>query len=103
MNSRANAETKNRSRNNPLRSPVINKVLPFHPPTLTFTHPSADTSMDLAPHINASLEIMAHDAEMMRGDGPTVFTCIKEGKVRSHHTLTHISLTLAIGHLIVGR
>ncbi len=30
--------------------------------------------------MNASLEVMDRDAKLMRGDGPTVFTSIKEGK-----------------------
>ncbi|EMD39711.1 hypothetical protein CERSUDRAFT_150373 [Gelatoporia subvermispora B] len=36
--------------------------------------------IDLAPHVNASLEVMDRDAKLMRGDGPTVFTSITEGK-----------------------
>ncbi|OCH91124.1 urease accessory protein UreG [Obba rivulosa] len=36
--------------------------------------------IDLAPYVNASLEVMDRDAKLMRGDGPTVFTSIKEGK-----------------------
>jgi urease accessory protein len=30
--------------------------------------------IDLAPHVGASLEVMARDAAKMRGDGPVVFT-----------------------------
>lgn len=30
--------------------------------------------------MNASLEVMDRDSKLMRGDGPTVFTSIKEGK-----------------------
>ena len=30
--------------------------------------------------MNASLEVMDRDAKLMRGDGPTVFTSVKEGK-----------------------
>jgi len=35
---------------------------------------------DLAPHVGASLEVMAHDARRQRGTRPFVFTCLKEGK-----------------------
>ncbi|PBL04132.1 urease accessory protein UreG [Armillaria gallica] len=34
---------------------------------------------DLAPYVGASLEVMQRDSKLMRGDGPTVFTSIKEG------------------------
>ena len=34
---------------------------------------------DLAPHVGASLEVMARDARTMRGDGPVVFTAITRG------------------------
>lgn len=34
---------------------------------------------DLAPMVNASLDIMAEDAKRMRGDRPFVFTCLKTG------------------------
>jgi urease accessory protein len=30
--------------------------------------------------VNASLEIMDRDSKLMRGDGPTVFCSVKEGK-----------------------
>ncbi|KAJ7505567.1 CobW/HypB/UreG, nucleotide-binding domain-containing protein [Mycena galericulata] len=33
---------------------------------------------DLAPHVNASLEVMDRDSKLMRGDGPTVFASVKE-------------------------
>jgi urease accessory protein len=32
---------------------------------------------DLAPHVNASLEVMDRDSKLMRGDGPTIFTSVK--------------------------
>jgi urease accessory protein len=35
--------------------------------------------IDLAPMVNASLDIMAVDAKRMRGDRPFVFTCLKDG------------------------
>jgi urease accessory protein len=35
---------------------------------------------DLAPHVGASLEIMARDAKKMRGDKPFVFTNMKSGE-----------------------
>lgn len=34
---------------------------------------------DLAPMVNASLDIMAEDAKRMRGERPFVFTCLKTG------------------------
>src|SRR6201988_2617744 len=34
---------------------------------------------DLAPHVGASLEVMARDAKLMRGDRPFVFTNLKSG------------------------
>ncbi|KAI0709672.1 urease accessory protein UreG [Cerioporus squamosus] len=36
--------------------------------------------VDLAPYVGASLEVMDRDAKLMRGDGPTVFTSVKQGK-----------------------
>ena len=33
---------------------------------------------DLAEHVGANLTVMDRDARLMRGDGPTVFACIKE-------------------------
>jgi len=36
--------------------------------------------IDLAPHVNASLEVMDRDSKLMRGDGPTVFASVKEKK-----------------------
>ena len=36
--------------------------------------------IDLAPHVGASLEVMAHDARAMRGDKPFVFANMKTGE-----------------------
>lgn len=36
--------------------------------------------IDIAEYVNASLEVMERDARMMRGDGPTVFTSVKQGQ-----------------------
>lgn len=36
--------------------------------------------IDLAPYVGASLEVMDRDSKKMRGDGPTVFTSVKENK-----------------------
>lgn len=36
--------------------------------------------IDLAPHVGASLEVMDRDSKLMRGDGPTIFTSVREGK-----------------------
>src|SRR5207344_2438335 len=35
--------------------------------------------VDLAPHVGASLEVMARDARRMRGDRPFIFTNLKDG------------------------
>jgi urease accessory protein len=35
--------------------------------------------IDLAPHVGASLEVMARDAKLMRGDRPFLFTNLKSG------------------------
>ncbi|KAF8349233.1 P-loop containing nucleoside triphosphate hydrolase protein [Amanita rubescens] len=36
--------------------------------------------IDLAPYVGASLEIMDRDSKLMRGDGPTLFTSVREDK-----------------------
>jgi urease accessory protein len=36
--------------------------------------------IDLAPHVGASLEVMARDAKLMRGERPFVFTNLKSGE-----------------------
>ena len=36
--------------------------------------------IDLAPHVGASLDVMARDARLMRGDRPFVFTNLKSGE-----------------------
>jgi urease accessory protein len=36
--------------------------------------------IDLAPHVGASLEVMAHDAARMRGERPFVFTNLRAGQ-----------------------
>jgi urease accessory protein len=36
--------------------------------------------IDLAPHVGASLDVMARDARRMRGDAPFVFTNLKTGE-----------------------
>ena len=35
---------------------------------------------DLAPYVGASLDVMARDAKIMRGDGPTLFTSVKKNE-----------------------
>ncbi|CAK5270220.1 unnamed protein product [Mycena citricolor] len=35
--------------------------------------------IDLAPYVGASLEVMDRDSKLMRGDGPTLFTSVKQG------------------------
>ncbi|KAJ3505287.1 hypothetical protein NLJ89_g7496 [Agrocybe chaxingu] len=39
-----------------------------------------DVSIDLAPYVGASLEVMDRDSKLMRGDGPTIFTSVKDQK-----------------------
>jgi len=36
--------------------------------------------IDLAPYVGASLEVMERDSKLMRGDGPTLFTSVKQGQ-----------------------
>jgi len=36
--------------------------------------------IDIAQYVNASLEIMDRDSKLKRGDGPTIFCSVKEGK-----------------------
>ncbi|KAI9990001.1 hypothetical protein PInf_020307 [Phytophthora infestans] len=36
--------------------------------------------IDLAPHVGADLDVMDRDAKLMRGEGPTVFSQINQGK-----------------------
>ncbi|KAL4095176.1 hypothetical protein PRIC1_008554 [Phytophthora ramorum] len=36
--------------------------------------------IDLAPHVDADLDVMDRDAKLMRGEGPTVFSQINKGK-----------------------
>ncbi|PPQ67989.1 hypothetical protein CVT25_000469 [Psilocybe cyanescens] len=36
--------------------------------------------IDLAPYVGASLGVMDRDAKLMRGDGPTVFTSVRQNK-----------------------
>ena len=35
--------------------------------------------IDLAPLVGASLQVMERDSKTMRGDGPTLFTSVKDG------------------------
>ncbi|KAJ3746841.1 CobW/HypB/UreG, nucleotide-binding domain-containing protein [Lentinula detonsa] len=35
---------------------------------------------DLAPYVGASLEVMDRDSKLMRGEGPTIFTSVKQDK-----------------------
>ena len=36
--------------------------------------------IDLAPYVGASLKVMDRDSRLMRGDGPTIFTSVREDK-----------------------
>jgi urease accessory protein len=38
------------------------------------------SKIDIAQYVNASLEVMDRDSKLMRGDGPTIFSSVKEGK-----------------------
>lgn len=55
---------------------MINKVSDI---TLPVCLGSIAPQIDIAPLVSASLAVMDRDAKLMRGDGPTVFTSIKEG------------------------
>jgi urease accessory protein len=61
---------------------VINKVWDM----LVCTIPSRliescrSLQIDIAQYVNASLEVMNRDSKLMRGDGPTIFCSVKEGK-----------------------
>lgn len=57
---------------------VVNKVntsAHFH-----FQYRDVIYQIDLAPYVGASLEVMDRDSKLMRGNGPTIFTSIKEQK-----------------------
>lgn len=57
------------------------------PPPPGFPHAfnaSLPVQIDLAPHVGASLDVMERDSKAMRGDGPTVFTSVREGKGVEH-------------------
>ena len=49
-------------------------------PAITRSDILVINKVDLAPHVGASLEVMARDAKQMRGDGPFVFTCLRDRK-----------------------
>jgi urease accessory protein len=55
--------------------------------------------IDLAPHVGASLEVMARDASLMRGDRPFVFTNLKTG-VGLEKVVTWIRTDLLYEHPI---
>jgi urease accessory protein len=42
--------------------------------------PHCSLQIDIAQYVNASLEVMDRDSKLMRGDGPTIFCSVKEGK-----------------------
>jgi len=48
-------------------------------PGITHSDLLVINKIDIAPLVSASLAIMDRDAKIMRGDGPTIFTSIKEG------------------------
>lgn len=47
---------------------------------LTAVHLPTRSQIDLAPYVGASLEVMQRDSKIMRGDGPTLFTSVKQGQ-----------------------
>ena len=49
-------------------------------PAITRSDILVINKVDLAPHVGASLEVMARDAKRMRGDGPFVFACLRDRK-----------------------
>lgn len=42
-----------------------------------FTNLTVEFKIDIAQYVGASLDVMRRDSKLMRGDGPTVFTSIK--------------------------
>jgi len=48
-------------------------------PGITHSDLLVINKIDIAPLVSASLPVMDRDAKIMRGDGPTIFTSIKEG------------------------
>lgn len=56
---------------------VVNKVSNNHR-ELNSRHLTSH-QIDLAPHVGASLDVMAQDSKLMRGDGPTLFTSVRQG------------------------
>lgn len=59
---------------------VINKASFSMVQCGTFVNEDPLAQIDLAPHVNASLEVMDRDSKIMRGNGPTIFTSVKEKK-----------------------
>ncbi len=49
-------------------------------PAITRSDLLVVNKIDLAPHVGASLDVMARDAARMRGAGPTVFASLKSGQ-----------------------
>jgi urease accessory protein len=49
-------------------------------PGITQSHLLIINKTDLAPHVGASLDVMAHDAKRMRGERPFVFSNLKSGE-----------------------
>src|SRR6267142_2443862 len=49
-------------------------------PGITYSDILVINKTDLAPHVGASLEVMKHDSEMMRGSKPFLFTNCKTGE-----------------------
>ncbi|MEJ6399143.1 urease accessory protein UreG [Yoonia sp. 208BN28-4] len=49
-------------------------------PAITKSDVLVINKVDLAPHVGASLDVMARDASRMRGDKPFVFTSLRSGK-----------------------
>ena len=60
---------------------MINKVIftLYGDPSYTISV-AVPAQIDIAQYVNASLEIMDRDSKLMRGDGPTIFCSVKEGK-----------------------
>jgi len=48
-------------------------------PGITHSDLLVINKIDIASLVSASLSIMQRDAKLMRGDGPTIFTSIKQG------------------------
>jgi urease accessory protein len=59
-------------------------------PAITKSDVLVINKTDLAPHVGASLDVMARDAARMRGDRPVVFACLRRGEGLAQ-VMTHLA------------